>query len=639
MYKFIKTLFPLSLLFLSISSEAQININSQWTWIKGDNTNNGQGSYGIQGIASVINTPGARYNSVGWTDVSNNLWLFGGTTTFYFDDLWKFNPSTNQWTWMKGDSTIENHGIYGTQGIQAATNQPGGRYYSNTWIDNDGNFWLFGGAGYAMNGISGNLNDLWKYDPSINEWTWMNGDKTIENTGLYGTKNVASTINKPAARDGGVSWKDKSGNLWLFGGVRNPLFISAYLNDVWKYNISTNEWTWINGDSTGNSHGIYGTKGIASVTNNPGGRAASISWTDNSGDFWLFGGSGFAESGSINDLNDLWKYDPISNLWTWISGDKTGNAAGVYGSQGIPASTNKPGGRVASSSFSDSLGNLFLFGGIGYSNNNIAEGELNDLWQFNVITKQWTWIKGDSTVNNIGIYGLQGIAAITNKPGSRFGNTSWSDTSGNLYLFGGTGYATNGVSDNLNDLWKLNLNNSVLPLNLLNFQASLVEKNVLLNWQSTEINTGYFIVEYSTNGRNFNILGVVNANHNGSPINNYSFVHVSPKETSNFYRLKIIDKDGLFDYSKIVEVKINRKKNLQIFPNPATDILIVQASGENEKALLEVFDELGKKVIEKKIILNGTVNFYINIKDLPKGWYSLKIIKQNKIEQEKFVKL
>lgn len=639
MYKFIKTLFPLSLLFLSISSEAQIDINSQWTWIKGDNINNGQGSYGLQGIASDINKPGARYNSVGWTDASNNLWLFGGATTFYFDDLWKFNPSTNQWTWMKGDSTTENHGIYEAQGIQTATNQPGGRYYSSTWIDNDGNFWLFGGAGYAMSGISGNLNDLWKYDPSINEWTWMNGDKTIENTGLYGTKNVASTINKPAARDGGVSWKDKSGNLWLFGGVHNPLFSSEYLNDVWKYNISTNEWTWINGDSTGNGYGIYGTKGIASVINKPGGRAASISWTDNSGNFWLFGGGGFAESGSINDLSDLWKYDPISNLWTWISGDKTGNAAGVYGSQGIPASTNKPGGRVASSSFTDSLGNLFLFGGIGYSNNNIAEGELNDLWQFNVITKQWTWIKGDSTVNNIGIYGLQGIAASTNKPGSRFGNTSWSDSFGNLYLFGGTGYATNGVSDYLNDLWKLNINNLILPLNLLNFQASFVEKNVQLNWQSTEINADYFIVEYSTNGRNFNILGVVNADHNGSTINNYSFVHVDPKESFNFYRLKIIDNDGMIDYSKIVEVKINAKKNLLIFPNPSTDILFVQTSGENENALVEVFDELGKKVIEEKFILNGTVNFSINIKDLPKGWYSLTIIKQNKIVQEKFVKL
>ena len=67
--------------------------------------------------------------------------------------------------------------------------------------------------------------------------------------------------------------------------------------------------------------------------------------------------------------------------------------------------------------------------------------------------------------------------------------------------------------------------------------------------------------------------------------------------------------------------------------------MIVQVSGENENTLLEVFDELGKKVIEKKFILNGTINFSINIKDLPRLVYSLTIIKQNKIEQEKFVKL
>ena len=49
-----------------------------WTWISGDNTINSPGIYGIQGIPSSSNIPGARYYSTGWIDSSNNLWLFGG---------------------------------------------------------------------------------------------------------------------------------------------------------------------------------------------------------------------------------------------------------------------------------------------------------------------------------------------------------------------------------------------------------------------------------------------------------------------------------------------------------------------------------------------------------------------------------
>ena len=436
MNKFIKTSILSVLLFLSVVSKAQVNINSEWTWIKGDSAINSYGYYGTPGIASDDNKPSARFNSVGWKDASNNLWLFGGfgadvnTSAGYLNDLWKFNTSLNQWIWMKGDSTPSNYGVYGSRGISAVTNKPGGRYYGNNWIDDAGDLWLFGGYGYAENGNTGNMSDLWKYDAAVNEWTWMNGDKTTENSGVYGSRGITSVNNKPPARDAGVSWKNKSGNLWLFGGV-NQVIGFSYLNDVWKYDISLNQWTWINGNQTTGNYGIYGTKGIASLANMPGARASSVSWTDTDGNFWLFGGTGLAQSGSLNELNDLWKYDPLLNIWTWVSGDSNGNVSGVYGTQGVTTVSNKPGARVASSGFTDSLGNLFLFGGIGYGNS--SEGELNDLWKYNIASNQWTWLKGDSTLYNNGIYGIQGTADISNKPGSRFGNTAWAGSSGNLY--------------------------------------------------------------------------------------------------------------------------------------------------------------------------------------------------------------
>src|ERR1017187_2302882 len=96
---------------------------------------------------------------------------------FLFTNTISAQITTNsQWTWIKGDSTRNQHGIYGTQGVPAAANKPGGRENAVSWTDGLGNFWLFGGWGYSAAGY-GMLNDLWKYDPTTNQWTWINGDK------------------------------------------------------------------------------------------------------------------------------------------------------------------------------------------------------------------------------------------------------------------------------------------------------------------------------------------------------------------------------------------------------------------------------------------------------------------------------
>jgi N-acetylneuraminic acid mutarotase len=91
------------------------------------------------------------------------LWLFGGGGQF--NDLWKFSPTTKEWTWVSGSNTGNVSGIYGTQGVAAASNVPGGREGSVSWIDSNGNLWLFGGIGYDSTGTVGYLNDLWRYQP------------------------------------------------------------------------------------------------------------------------------------------------------------------------------------------------------------------------------------------------------------------------------------------------------------------------------------------------------------------------------------------------------------------------------------------------------------------------------------------
>jgi N-acetylneuraminic acid mutarotase len=137
------------------------------------------GVYGTQGTAAAANVPGGRNAAVGWTDADGNLWLFGGLgcdgsgTAGSLNDLWEFNVSSKTWTWRTGSNSVGPaqggtggpSGIYGTQGTAAASNTPGGRSSPVAWTDHSGNMWLFGGDGHDATGASGQLNDLWRFNP------------------------------------------------------------------------------------------------------------------------------------------------------------------------------------------------------------------------------------------------------------------------------------------------------------------------------------------------------------------------------------------------------------------------------------------------------------------------------------------
>jgi N-acetylneuraminic acid mutarotase len=345
-----------------------------WTWISGSNIESANGVYGTRGIAAVGNVPGARDSAVSWTDAAGNLWLFGGTPGFpqNFNDLWRYGLSTNLWTWMSGSQTFNANGVYGTQGIAAAGNVPGARTTAVTWTDKAGNLWLFGGTGFDSTGGNGDLNDLWRYSPSTNLWTWMSGSNTAAANGVYGTQGIAAAGNVPGARAMAVAWTDGAGNLWLFGGFGNgpaPSPAVGPLNDLWRYNPSTNLWTWMSGSATVGAAGVFGTKGIAAAGNMPGARDSAISWIDNAGNLWLFSGN--------DSLNDLWQYNPNTNLWAWMSGSNTiVGAVAVYGTKGTAAPGNVAGPLVGAVSWTDAAGNLWLLGGASAGN------RLNDLWKY-----------------------------------------------------------------------------------------------------------------------------------------------------------------------------------------------------------------------------------------------------------------
>jgi hypothetical protein len=430
----------------------------EWTWMSGSSTVNATGVYGSLGVPASGNVPGGRSGAVSWIDGSGNLWLFGGYSrvgvpasadSTYLNDLWEFNATSKEWAWVSGGDTGFAWGVYGSLGVPAAGNVPGARQAAANWIDKSGNLWLFGGY-EQYEGGSAYLNDLWEFNPTSKGWTWVSGSNGYGSWGEYGPQGI------PGARVGAASWIDSSGNLWLFGGNGEgeaENCVGCGLNDLWEFNPTSKVWTWVSGSDTESALGSYGTQGTPGTGNVPGARSGAVSWIDGSGNLWLYGGNGYDSVGINGLLNDLWEYSPTAKTWTWVSGSKTANAAGVYGNLGTPAATNVPGARSGAVSWIDGSGNLWLFGG-GGNNSTVTGGDFNDLWEFSPTSKGWIWMGGSDAANNApGVYGSLGVPATTNVPGARSGAVSWIDGSGDLWFFGGDGYDSTGTQGYLNDLW------------------------------------------------------------------------------------------------------------------------------------------------------------------------------------------
>jgi N-acetylneuraminic acid mutarotase len=284
---------------------------TNWTWVGGSDAI-AQGIYVAKGVASPVNYPGTRQASTGWTDAAGNLWMFGGFGydlgghSGFMSELWKYDGAN--WSWVSGNFNSNNPGVYGTQGVRDPANEPGGRQDATAWVDNAGNFYVFGGYGYDALGAQGARNGLGRFDGFA--WTWIAGSATTNAAGVYGLKGTADAANDPGARSAALAWVEASGLAYVFGGsgfdVNNS---QGNLNDLWAFDGKN--WAWISGSNTIHAPGVYGTKGTANPANVPGSRSSGLAWRDGPGNLWLFGGVANTSYGTI--LNDLWRCKPAAS--------------------------------------------------------------------------------------------------------------------------------------------------------------------------------------------------------------------------------------------------------------------------------------------------------------------------------------
>jgi hypothetical protein len=183
----------------------------------------------------------------------------------------------------------------------------------------------------------------------------------------------------------------------------------------------------------------------------------------------------------------------------------------------------------------------------------------------------------------------------------------------------------------------------ILPITLSLWKGVYKNDKTYLSWQTDEgTNFSHFVIEHSTDGVHFSSLGQVAAATSTQTTLQYSYTDASPASGINYYRLKMVDKDGQYKYSGIITIRTDAKGNrVSASPNPFTDhVVITIESSTDETVHLRVFNSDGKLVWRKTSFVTAGTNaqYFNDLQYLPKGIYFIKINKTSTVAEIKLVK-
>lgn len=268
--------------------------------------------------------------------------------------------------------------------------------------------------------------------------------------------------------------------------------------------------------------------------------------------------------------------------------------------------------------------------------------------------KRIVLMKAGSAVDATPTDGIAFSASAAFGAGSQLG-------SGNYTVFNGTGNTVTvtglvpGVTYHAaifeyNDLGELNLvylalnpargivTSGSLPVLLTGFTAKDINSQVLLQWSTAqEVNSLRFEAERSTDGINYTKIGSVNAAGNSSAPKDYSFTDNTAVSGIYYYRLRQVDINERFVYSKVTSVIMRNTGRFRLLENPVRNVLQLSVRPESSLPLtLSIFDMEGKQVMQLTMTSQNKIS--VDVHRLAAGLYVLQLAADKKIDRVKFLK-
>lgn len=176
----------------------------------------------------------------------------------------------------------------------------------------------------------------------------------------------------------------------------------------------------------------------------------------------------------------------------------------------------------------------------------------------------------------------------------------------------------------------------LLPVTITDFTAQKNNGSVFLKWYATyETNFKQFEVERSVDGSLFHKIGSVK----GRNLADYSFIDNSmPAAAIVYYRLKMVDIDGKYSYSKTIPVRLNGNfSNALVYPNPAKGNLVIRLSSPlTEAGSLSVTDLSGRILMQQQVTVSQS-SVDLDVSRLPAGRYFIRISNHTELIRQSFV--
>lgn len=180
---------------------------------------------------------------------------------------------------------------------------------------------------------------------------------------------------------------------------------------------------------------------------------------------------------------------------------------------------------------------------------------------------------------------------------------------------------------------------SIVPVTLNSFKSQQVNQAVKLSWETkSEINFSHFIIERGTSSTNFESIAKVESRGN-ERVSNYTFTDILLNiKPQYFYRLKMVDKDGTFNYSNVVVENFRNTKSFSIYPTLVNNNqLNIQFNEPISKGELKLIDMNGK-LIQSIQLKSDNTNYTLNVNYLQSGTYLLQLQTAKGIQTSKFIK-